>query len=119
MSNKKSNPIGDALLALCDEKKKVEYPKFPHDIYVRPIPLSEMMLIQVKQDEESEVEYARRIELESSAYSLCDKDGNQLFDKDQYSEFIKKLPFDIGLAIGNAKLELNSFDHLDADSKKK
>ena len=109
----------DALMALSNRMKKVDIPNFEYDVYVRPISFQKMMEISIQKDGESTEERSARIEVESNAYSLCNKDGEQLLESSQYEEFSKNIPLDVGLAILKAKTELNDFNHLDADAKKK
>ena len=118
--SKKKNVVADALLAICNKTKKVDYPEFPHELYVRPITMQKMMEIQgMREEGEDEKAFSIRAEAETNAFSLCDKDGNQIFDSEQYQEFVDKCPVSVGFAILEAKLALNSFDSLDVDSKKK
>lgn len=111
--------ISDALIAMCNGTKKVDFPKFPHDIYVRPLTVAKLIELQIKGEEESEEDYLKRFDIESNAYSLCDKNGEQIFSADEYAEFVDKCPVDIGIAILNAKSSLNDFESLDLDAKKK
>jgi len=111
--------ISDALISLCNGKKKVNYPAFPHEVYVRPLTLEKLLELQIRKEDETEDEQASRFDIESNAYCLCDKKGEQIFSGEEYSTFIEECPADIGLAILHAKMELNDFNRLDADSKKK
>ena len=109
----------DALMALSSRRKKVEIPNFEHDVYVRPISMAKMMEISIEKDGESQDERNIRIEQESNAYCLCNEKGEQLFTGEQHDEFIRNVSLDVGMAILDAKRQLNDFNSLDADAKKK
>ena len=111
--------ISDALIALCNNTKKVEYPNFPYDLYVRPLTVQKLAEIQIEHGDKDEDERIAIIDTESNAYSLCDKDGNQIFTSEEYIKFTEGCPLDIGIAIMEAKNSLNDFEALDLDAKKK
>ena len=111
--------IKNALKALADDKVKIES-NLEFDLYVKPVPyrvfVSALADYQGSKDKEKASDL---FDATIDASSLCDKDGNQIFDAEEYLDFWDTLPMELGLAITKAKRAINDFNSLDAGAKKK
>ncbi len=113
-----SEDIKNALKAMCQEKIKVEGLEI--DLYVKPIPYKVFVsALADYQDSDKKSEASQVFDATLDSASLCDKDGEQIFEADEYLEFWNTLPMEIGLAITKAKRAINDFNSLSPDSKKK
>ncbi len=114
-----SNKIKEALIAFAKRKIKIEVPNFEFSVYIRPIPYANMFEICADAEGETEEEREDAIDVALSAFSMVDEDSNQIFDAEEYSDWIKTVDYKTALAIVKARNGLNNFTGLDAEDKKK
>tara|TARA_R110001592_G_scaffold148214_3_gene372998 strand:+ start:1393 stop:1728 length:336 start_codon:yes stop_codon:yes gene_type:complete len=110
------NDIKSALNALVNRTQEVDFPNLK-GAFVRPVPVGENMAIlaESKGAEDEDSSYSDGF----MAYSLVDKDGEQLFTKEEFTKWVNKAEWDIVDPLKKAINSLNDFQSKSAEAKKK
>jgi hypothetical protein len=110
--------LKSALSALTNRKVKVEFPN-GLEAFVRPLPMKVNIGFIVDAEGENDQDKDDDIHVSSLAYSLVDKDGNQVFTKDEFTEFYSKAEWDLLQPLIDAMKSLNDFSGKSTEAKKK
>jgi hypothetical protein len=111
--------IKQALMAIGDQRSKIEIPNFDQAVYIRPIKYVDFFELSTSAIGETEEERDQSFDVALCAHSLVDEDDKPIFTAEEYKEFIAKTHYTVALAIVRARNEVNNFSDLDADAKKK
>ncbi len=105
-------------MAINNSLVEVEIPNLK-GVYVRPIAYQHFLnsASLIKGDTEKDRE--EYFDLVLNAYTICNKDGEQIFTPEEYKEFADKATLEVGVALKKAQNAVNSFDGLEEHTKKK
>jgi len=111
--------VQEALTAFANRKMKVDIPQLPINVYIRPIQYEAFFSVCAESLGETDEEREEIIDIALSAYSMVDENGEQIFNADEYKDWISKVDYKTALAIVKARNTLSDFNGLDSEDKKK